>query len=332
MPRLGPGLAALALSSLGCTAPTTTLVTVARAPGLTIASLGVTVQFEGVMRTEPLAAAAVPGSLLVRTPDVADLLTVTLFGVDDLANPLTSTGSVRTVPHQRTTVTVTLGAPAGADGGAPAIAWRATRTASVPMSGATSITVGVPTHAPGDLMVAAIAIGSTGSATAPTIAAPPAWTLVRRLDRANDTTLAVYRRVATSGEPADYSWSWNGGREGPAWISSYSGVDPLSPIEAEDGRVVDNGGPAYSTPAIDTASANAMVIGTFASHAGQQTTWTPQSDAAVRASFNNGSTRSGLSQDLRVSAPTAGQTLSATASTPQDYCLVHILALRPAGG
>src|SRR5262245_57962009 len=69
-----------------------------------------------------------------------------------------------------------------------------------------NITINVPTGTQAnDVMIAGIGI----SANAPTVTAPAGWTLVRQTNNTTATAnaLAIYRRMATSSEPANYTWT-----------------------------------------------------------------------------------------------------------------------------
>ena len=194
---------------------------------------------------------------------------------------------------------------------------------------AASITVAHPTCPAGDVMIAAVAMGSTGSAAAPVFTPPTGWTLVKRLDRNNDTALAVYWHAAGAAEPMSYTWTLSTMIEGVAWISCYANVDAAAPIEAQMGLVIETTGPAYTTPAITTTIGYSMIVATFATHAAAATTWLP-TGMTERVDVNNTTTRSGEGTEHLV--PTAGSpaAYTSTASSAQDYALVHVLALKPA--
>ncbi len=220
---------------------------------------------------------------------------------------------------------------AAADAAKPMIAWQGTTTATVPQAGAASVTIARPTCATGDVMLAMVAMGNSGSAAMPTFLAPPGWTLVRRLDHDNDTTLLVYWHAAVALEPTTYTWGFSAMIEGVAWISCYANVDVNVPIDAESGDVDPSVGPAYSTPSITTTSANTMLVASFASHntTGGINAWSPPAGTNVRANLNNGTTRSGLGVDELISAAGPTSVLTATVSVPEDYALVDLLALKP---
>ncbi len=124
-------LAALVVcaSTAGCNHPTTLALDIAAAPGVTVQSLTLHLALgsddAGVAEALPPSGAmpALPGRAIVRLPDVAMDVAVELDGEDVDGAPLTATTTVRTVPHEEVTASLTLGFPgSGADlgdGGAP---------------------------------------------------------------------------------------------------------------------------------------------------------------------------------------------------------------------
>jgi hypothetical protein len=217
---------------------------------------------------------------------------------------------------------------AGIDAASVTITWKSVVTANV-LAPSGSINVPRPAYMPGDMFVATIAMGATSAVTMPAFTAPTGWVLVRRLDRGNASTLAVYYHKAKPGEPSSYTWQFSSQIEGVAWISCYSGVNLSFPIQTDMGAVIATATTTYATPSIATTTPNAMVVATFVSHAAAMSTWTAPTGTNTRASLNNGDTRSGLGVDgLFATAGPIGP-LTATVSSTQDYALVDVLALAP---
>jgi hypothetical protein len=213
------------------------------------------------------------------------------------------------------------------------IAWKSTTTANVPAAmQAMSITVPHPACAVGNVFVAAIAMGTTAAVASPVFTPPVGWTLVRRLDHGNDTALVMYWHVAAAGEPASYTWQITTAIEGVGWISCYTHVDTITPIDVEDGAVLASVGPSYAAPSVTTTVADAMVVATFVSHAPTNvpTTWTAPIGTTQRVDINNGTTRSGTNGDHLFAHAGATGVIASTASAAQDYAIVETLALRPA--
>jgi hypothetical protein len=98
------------------------------------------------------------------------------------------------------------------------------------------VTVSVPTAIqPGDLMIAEIAVRG---GTSTTITAPAGWTLVRRDNRTTNIAQATYRRLVPSSpqEPASYTWTFTSGNDAAGGIAAYTGVNTVTPIDANNGQ------------------------------------------------------------------------------------------------
>jgi hypothetical protein len=227
-------------------------------------------------------------------------------------------------------------ADASPDSAPGAITWRATTTQTVPGDQpVSSLTLSRPaTAAAGDVLIAGIAMGFSGAPTTPVFTPPQGWTLVRRIDDATLTTLAIYWHAQAASEPASYTWSFDMQLEGVAWMSDYAGVDTTTPFTSEDGGVVATMGTSYSTPKIQTTAANALVLATFTSHCCSTGSsipmWNGPMGMVVRANLNNDSTRAALAAEVLVAAPGNAGPYTATVNVPQDYALTDLLALLPA--
>jgi hypothetical protein len=210
------------------------------------------------------------------------------------------------------------------------IAWQATTTQTIPVvPNAMAVTIATPAFAPGDVMIAAIAMGNTGQAAAPVFTPPTGWTLISQVDDGNDSALAMYWHVAATGEPATVTWTFNEMMEGVAWISVYANVSTTTPIDVNSPVLIANTGPAYTAPSVTTSTAGAMLVVTYAVHGSTKPTWTFPSGTQTRADLDDGTTRRGVGVDKRLAAAGNSPALTLTASVAQDYALVDVLALRP---
>jgi hypothetical protein len=63
---------------------------------------------------------------------------------------------------------------------------------------------------------------------------PDGWTLLGTVSDATNTTSKVYYKLAGSDEPSTYVWTLSGAAEYTLTITSYSGVNPLDPINVWD--------------------------------------------------------------------------------------------------
>src|SRR5882724_9936191 len=108
-----------------------------------------------------------------------------------------------------------------------------------------------------DVMIASISVRPYTA----TITAPTGWTLVRRVNYTSlqTSSLAVYRRVATSSEASSFTWSFSGATYGAGGIQSFTGVDTASPVNVEAGQAVGEG-MSFATPSVTTTVANAMLV------------------------------------------------------------------------
>jgi hypothetical protein len=210
------------------------------------------------------------------------------------------------------------------------IAWKATTTQTIPVSpNAMAVTLDIPAFAPGDVMIAAIAMGNTGQAAAPVFTPPSGWTLISQVDKGNDSALAMYRHVAANSEPATVTWTFNELMEGVAWISDYVNVSTTTPIDVDSPVLINTTGPGYTAPSVTTSTAGAMLVVTYAVHGSTKPTWIFPSGTQTRADLDDGTTRRGVGVDKRLVAAGSSPTLTLTASVAQDYALIDVLALRP---
>ncbi|MEK7413807.1 MAG: hypothetical protein AAB263_10885, partial [Planctomycetota bacterium] len=125
-------------------------------------------------------------------------------------------------------------------------------------TGVLTLTIARPANTvENDVMVAAIGV----SANTPTITPPSGWTLVRQTDNtaANANSLAVYYKVATASEPANYSWSFSASTGSVGGIQTFYNVDIANPIDVENGQTTASSA-SHATPNIATTVANTMVV------------------------------------------------------------------------
>jgi hypothetical protein len=122
-------------------------------------------------------------------------------------------------------------------------------------SGSSSLAINVPTGVvAGDVMLATVdAEGGTG------FTPPSGWSSTGLFNAASNVGWsAVYFHVATSSEPASYSWSLGSSRKAAGKIVSYVGVDNAAPIQTS-ASAAGTASPA-TAPTITTTAANEMVV------------------------------------------------------------------------
>src|SRR5205823_9232354 len=116
---------------------------------------------------------------------------------------------------------------------ASTIAYRS--SSSLSQAAATSIALSVPAGTQqNDVMLAQIDTkGSSGAV--PAITAPAGWTLIRNDASGGAFQQALYSHVATSSEPASYTWTLSLSVAASGGIASYSGVDTTTPVDVSGG-------------------------------------------------------------------------------------------------
>ena len=199
--------------------------------------------------------------------------------------------------------------------------------------GATTLTINRPAGVVlNDVMIAAIAVRG-GSGTG--ITAPAGWTLVpggvNPIDNGTTLRLAVYYRVATAAEPANYTWTFTSSQKASGGIQAYWNVDTADPIDVALGQATPSG-TDHSTPMVTTSLNGTMLVASFATAIGAN--WTPQTAGLVeRYEASSG----GGPQDTRTSSEgveqlqaTAGATGVRTSRANRAAVgAAHILALVP---
>ena len=228
--------------------------------------------------------------------------------------------------------------PAGATSLAPV--YRAAASASA-ASGVLTLTINKPAGTiENDVMVAAIGV----SANAPVINPPAGWTLVRRMTNAaaNANSLAVYHKVATATEPANYAWTFSASGGAAGGIQTFYNVDIITPIDAEFGLPTAFGA-SHTAPGITTTVANTMLVTAYTYSSSQAWINPPLVPAVpavtervdVRSNGNNNTGQSTAAHQGVVAAvgPVPALTASTSIAAPPasaDVGNAHMLALRPA--
>ena len=180
----------------------------------------------------------------------------------------------------------------------------------------------------GDFMIYTVAFTDGGSFTVtPTTAG---WTQIRRTD--NGTTIGVvsYWKAYQAGDPATFNVTFSAQTRCLGIISTYSGVDPTTPIDVENGQTTANS-TTHATPTVTTTGASRLLVTIHVIHA--VATWTPPAGMTERVDFsNNGSGQAVESVELSdVLQPVAGATGAKTATaTVADIGIAQIATLRPA--
>jgi hypothetical protein len=202
------------------------------------------------------------------------------------------------------------------------------------VSTASTVTLSPPSAVVvGDLLVAYIYLGSSIATALPVITPPAGWTL---LDRADDTvagvgSLAVYAKIASTGDPLTYTWTSDYEDLYASWILAYGGVDPLRPVDSHAISDDPTAASAYTTPALAMGTAGERAVAAFAGYVTSKTpsSWSAPASSVQRVNFNNSAARSASADDWLLSASGSVGPVIATATPAQTYALLEILTLNP---
>lgn len=182
-----------------------------------------------------------------------------------------------------------------------------------------------------DVMIASVTVNPSTV----TITPPGGWALINEVVQGTATSsrLATYYRVAGTGEPASYTWTFSGGTHAGAvgGIMSFVGVDNATPIDAQAG------GPTASNtthvaPSVTTTQPNGMLV-TIHELASSRTwtapgTMTEAVDVASLAPSNAAGISMEMNYEQRITAGATG-TRTATVGGNADSGGTQSVALRP---
>ena len=170
-------------------------------------------------------------------------------------------------------------------------------------------------------------ISSRGSLT---VAPPAGWTQVRRDVNGTTLTQVVFVWTAGSSEPANYTFTLSkpvsavvGG------MLAFSGLDPLSPIDAHGGQA-NASSASVTAPSITTTVADTLVIGLFGT--GNNATFTAPAGMSERFDVLTTGTSNVAAEGAEVTQAAAGATGTKVATASMSGMNIgQLVALRPAG-
>lgn len=231
-----------------------------------------------------------------------------------------------------TTVAAGVTGVATAPAAAAAIAPRGTATSvSYASSSTTTITLSAPAGTvAGDVLVASIGFGVTGSTTQATLTAPAGWTLAQRTNHATSDALAIFTHVFASGETT-YVFTTNVAVGGVGVLSAWSGVDISNPVNVVAGQDNSTSSTASTAPSVTTTTTNTLVVASYYGYRGGSTgsAWTAPIGMTLTKTANNGGSRSAsVSHSVQPAVGVSGVKI-ASASMAQDFSDAILLALRP---
>ncbi|MBI2967953.1 MAG: T9SS type A sorting domain-containing protein [Bacteroidetes bacterium] len=178
-----------------------------------------------------------------------------------------------------------------------------------------------------DVMVAHIAEDASG----PTSITSPGWTQIRALNNTNYLYTVTLYKVATAGEPANYTFTYSGssGWSISGGIITYRNVDSSTPIDIENGQNTPSAS-SHSTPSVTTTTANTMLVAFFGlDYPGQGTNsnWTPPAGMTERYDVNGTYEDIEAADVIQASAGATG-VKTATLNAGSDKGTAQIVALR----
>ncbi len=195
-----------------------------------------------------------------------------------------------------------------------------------------SITVNKPAGlVANDVMLALITQRGTNFPLDSTmISVPTGWSLVLARDNTSTVGLAIYRKVATAGEPASYTWTLGASDQTEGAIVAFRGVDTSNPVSAS-GSQANAAATTYTAPTITTTTGNAMLVAFFTANNGSVTV-NAATGMTQSSNAGNGSAANGVSVGSSyVLQPGAGATGSKTSTGNTSLInLGALVALRPA--
>ncbi len=196
-------------------------------------------------------------------------------------------------------------------------------------TGSTSLVLTTPagTQA-GDVLIAHVVVNSANTV----ITAPSGWNLILNTKSSVGVEEATYYKAATASEPATYTWTFGSSQPATGAMTSFTGVNTTSPIDAKSGRYNSSTATVTFTQ-ITTTAANDMLLA-FVGVSGN-TTVTPPSGFAEGYDVNNTASGNGktaeMSQSLKatVGLTTVGTGKEGNLSVSN---LAQLIALKAATG
>ena len=139
--------------------------------------------------------------------------------------------------------------------------------------------------------------------------APAGWAVLRNDAILDTLRQSVYVKVAGPSEPPSYTWTLPEWRRVAGGITTYSGVDPIQPVDTSAASSASTSGTAVTAPSVTTSVPEAMLVhlaavkaeGTFTPPAGMTERW-------EAASSNGANANDALASSSDVVQVTAGPT------------------------
>jgi len=189
-----------------------------------------------------------------------------------------------------------------------------------------SIELSIPPMAvPGDVIVASVDVR-----TRPVLVTRPSgWELVWR-DEISTVTKSTYVRVLAAGDPATATWTFDVPAIAIGVALAYSGVDAAQPVDSAIGQPNDSSS-TFGVPPVMTTVDAAMIVAFFTMQFSVDVLvpegMTERVDVSTGASNLSSAAADRLGE--RAGTIDVGDATTAGGASPN---IVHVVALRPAGG
>lgn len=181
-----------------------------------------------------------------------------------------------------------------------------------------------------DLLLAHIA---TSRSTSGSILPPAGWVKIRGIINAPyQAGIFSFYKIAGASEPTSYTFSdslANGSiskRIGA--ITIYRGVDPLSPINIEDGKTQSGGAAAVNTPSV-TTTVNSCMLVTLFSASTNSATWTPPSGTIEQYDTASSNGPFSIMSASSIQATAGSVQMTAISTYNANVFSAEIIALQP---
>ncbi len=201
----------------------------------------------------------------------------------------------------------------------------ALRPAPVPL------TITKPTTVLDDVMIASIAFRPWTAA----VTAPAGWALVKRTDNSNQWahSLAVYSKVVTASEPANYTWSFGTTAVMAAGgIQSFYNVDTTTPMAGVDlgqNTSTPGSGTVHPTPSMTTTVPYAMLVTSHSIGNPGPDHWVGVPAGSMTEAFDTYGGNIAIAAYYVIQAAAGATGAKRADSDFADVGNAHILALRP---
>jgi hypothetical protein len=185
-----------------------------------------------------------------------------------------------------------------------------------------------------DVMIAQVVARNVNGGAAVILTAPAGWTLVRSDASSDGVNLqAIYEKVATTSEPASYTWTANVASAYAGGITDFYNVSTSAPIDTTSGQYNATATTSDTAPSVTTNHTHDGLLCFMGTFVGEGTAnWILPAGMTKRWVLEGSSALDDAAYALQLLS-TSGATGSRTATFPTASTSVGaLIALAPAGG